>query len=721
VSTTIVAARAESVPCRCAERSSGTRGGRVRVVPAAALRFGGRGSVFYGAALVGLVGLVGLAGITTSQLVEAQSSGTTPAPPPKPTLVDPSRSKTASSPKKYGPLAARLRSAADLLTRGKRAEARKEFEAILAAETTHPVARRYLAEILLDEGDWDAARRAIGKSATKKLARDPVPLENWRVIGPFPHRGHERSLREVYEPERKFDSSPRASYEGDGRICRWKSVKGPRIDHREILEIDDAAVAFAYCEFAAKTAGWVRIGFASSDGVKAWLNDELILERVADRDIREDSDLVWVWLPSGKNRLLLKVESDGGAFRHYVQVYDDLEAPSTEFLDAAIAARKAFASGRFADAERDFLRAESLSPGHPDVALGLSRALLARGNPVAARGWCRRALGLRPGSVEGLIVHAETLFALGDPGRGFLALRAAYLESGRTHDAAFTAWIGHAERLADRSQAGIASLEKARSLRAQNRAAEADAVVSSVRAELANSFVGLAELSDYLRDVGSKAEADAMAVAAIRSVRAEVLAGQVSIDWLLRLAIGMPSGSVERAEILAVIDRIDPSHPRVIEFRISALAAASPADAALERAALARALRERPTKEGYRLLAKHLLDEKLHDETVTVCKDALAAGVVSRKIRQWLGGALEALERFDEAEEVYRSLLPEREYADAAREALERVRRKRASGRKARRGSTSAHHDPDPRVGAVVTRRESRATATRLRGRDLDG
>ena len=64
----------------------------------------------------------------------------------------------------------------------------------------------------------------------------------------------------------------------------------------------------------------------------------------------------------------------------YVQVYEDVDQPSTEFFEAVIAAEKALAKGRIADARASFLEAEGLSPGHPDVLVGLAEASFRDGN-----------------------------------------------------------------------------------------------------------------------------------------------------------------------------------------------------------------------------------------------------------------------------------------------------------------------------------------------------
>src|SRR5690606_6038654 len=115
----------------------------------------------------------------------------------------------------------------------------------------------------------------------------------------------------------RFD--PLASFPGDGRFCRWKEVEGPRLDFRDELEVEGAAVGYGYCQFVSKRAGWVRIGFASADGMKAWLNGQEILVAEGRRSIQEDDDLVWAFVRRGANHLFIKVESDGGAFRGYVQ------------------------------------------------------------------------------------------------------------------------------------------------------------------------------------------------------------------------------------------------------------------------------------------------------------------------------------------------------------------------------------------------------------------
>lgn len=610
------------------------------------------------------------------------SSGQERTPPekkskPEYTTVDPRRSAVSGSPARYEPWIPRIANAERALERGARDDARGVFEELLAADRTNPIARRYLVEILVAEGDFDGARSLANRSRRNPPSRPPVPLEHWWVLGPFAWRGHAESLREVYGPEKdpvRFDE--RASFSGDGRICRWKPAGGPRVDFRDLLGLEDAAVGYAFCPFVARRSGWVRIGFASADGMKAWLNGNQILDAPGRRDIHEDDDLVWAFVRRGANRLLIKVESDGGAFRAYAQVYDDIPVPESDFLDAAIAAEKALSSGRTDEAEIAYLEAEKIDPGHPDIALGLARVSLESGNPVAARSWALRALESRPGSAAALAVHAESLFLLGDPVRGFDAIRSAYVASGRRDAALHERWVAWARRLESPLEEAVAELERARGLFAAGKEKEARELVEVTRPRLEESFVGLAELSELYRERGERDDAVDLALRALGKLSPDQRSTHCSAEWIVDLSRIARAPARER--LIEYAEKIAPAHPAVLGLRLEELAKSSGVEQASERGRIAALLAERPGKDALKLYAKWLLDRGLHEEVISICRAGLEAGIVSRKLRLWLGESLIELRRWDEAEESFRELLSEPDYEEAARRALEKIRSSRS-------------------------------------------
>jgi hypothetical protein len=62
----------------------------------------------------------------------------------------------------------------------------------------------------------------------------------------------------------------------------------------------------------ADTAALLLLG--SDDGVKAWLNGQLVHSHNVDRGLVLDQDAAWVQLRQGTNHLLLKISQGGGGW-----------------------------------------------------------------------------------------------------------------------------------------------------------------------------------------------------------------------------------------------------------------------------------------------------------------------------------------------------------------------------------------------------------------------
>jgi Tfp pilus assembly protein PilF len=607
-------------------------------------------------------------------------------PPPEATVLEPAAA-AGSAASRLKPWVARIAAAEGDLKKGRREKARQVFEELLEADRRNPIARRYLAEIHLAEGRWDEARALAERAARRpNERRDAVPLIGWHLLAPFPYKG-DKGFDEVYGPEADPAAIDlKASHAGDGRICRWLKVKGARIDFREALDVSGAAVGYGYCELTSRRDGWVRLGISSADGIKVWLNGELILERHAHRRIQEDDDLLHVLLQRGKNVLLVKVDSDGGAFRFYLQAYEELPSFSSEFLDAAIAGREALKRRNYAEAERRFLEAELLEGSNPEVALGLAEAALCRGNPIAARAWTSRALLERPGSASGLAIHAETLLQLGEPLKAFEAFRAAYRAGGCADERILGLWVAAAKARASPLHEGLALLEEARGRRLAKDAEGAAKLLEASRPLLETSFVGLAELSDYQREAGDRKSAAELGWRAVEKLTAQQIVLNCSADWLVALARELretqPENAAARETVLAHARAIDAEH-RELAKELAASARGAAARGARGPAVspqVEELLRAKPDKELYKQYVERLFQAKEYEKVVEISRQGLATGVVSRKLLYWQGHALLALGRLDESETAFRKLLAESDYAERAREGLALVTKARGAG-----------------------------------------
>ncbi len=98
----------------------------------------------------------------------------------------------------------------------------------------------------------------------------------------------------------------------DGTTLTWKrtSATDGLVDFGE----HDYSVGYAWTEFdsPADTDAWLGLG--SDDGVKIWLNGQLVSDRWIRRMSRLDDDVVPLRLKKGKNRLLIKIQNATGGW-----------------------------------------------------------------------------------------------------------------------------------------------------------------------------------------------------------------------------------------------------------------------------------------------------------------------------------------------------------------------------------------------------------------------
>lgn len=139
----------------------------------------------------------------------------------------------------------------------------------------------------------------------------------WHVVGPFPNENDE-GLFEPYPPELEpgeIDLSQ--SYMGaGGREITWRKIVATDgygqenyfIDFDKITQINNVvAYGLAYVNSPTDRES-VEIFLGSDDGVRIWVNDELIYENHVHRRLVADQDRFTIDLKKGQNKILIKVD-----------------------------------------------------------------------------------------------------------------------------------------------------------------------------------------------------------------------------------------------------------------------------------------------------------------------------------------------------------------------------------------------------------------------------
>jgi hypothetical protein len=186
-----------------------------------------------------------------------------------------------------------------------------------------------------DTGTEDAAHTPSGgttitrgkpdlNAATYKGLKPGKFMTKWLFLGPIPTKFEDDTAGSFKIPDdddhrRAFavDSidvnrfTPNVTI--DGTDYQWASLSS----EYGIVDLTDPsddwytiAYAWAQIEMTEETSGFLGIG--SDDGVKVWLNGELVHENWVIRGAFFDSDRVPITFKKGKNQLVLKIQNGGG-------------------------------------------------------------------------------------------------------------------------------------------------------------------------------------------------------------------------------------------------------------------------------------------------------------------------------------------------------------------------------------------------------------------------
>jgi len=162
----------------------------------------------------------------------------------------------------------------------------------------------------------------------KEVEKQPVEdfCKNYMVIGPFdnPVEGEERKgLSIPYPPEREeFDIE--RDYPGKfGERVYWQKViasEEGRLDFNNIFGYTEYAVCYAVTHVYSPEAKEAYLLVGSDDGVKIWVNGEVVHEVLAKRAAVPDQDRIKIKLRKGWNRILAKVEQETGGWALYMRL-----------------------------------------------------------------------------------------------------------------------------------------------------------------------------------------------------------------------------------------------------------------------------------------------------------------------------------------------------------------------------------------------------------------
>jgi len=178
-----------------------------------------------------------------------------------------------------------------------------------------------LAEVYSEQGNLEAAEKAYAKTG--------LPQEtDWLVIGPFDNADNQ-GLTIVYPPETKINLS--TTYQGKNRAVKWQKADDGQMDERldftKMFTPSEWVLAYALIDVISPDDREAQLRIGSDDGVKVWLNGQVVWTNQAPRGLRLDEDVVPIALKQGNNRLLFKVDQGIGGWGLVVRITDTARQP----------------------------------------------------------------------------------------------------------------------------------------------------------------------------------------------------------------------------------------------------------------------------------------------------------------------------------------------------------------------------------------------------------
>jgi alpha-galactosidase len=153
-------------------------------------------------------------------------------------------------------------------------------------------------------------------------------IADWKILGPFHSETPGRvnldqptSFESQYRPGEAIEFS--SAFQSNGNLVNWRVAKaGARgyVDLAATLSEEEWSVAYAYAEVESIHGRDTVLRCGSDDGIRIWLNGELVHSREVGRAYRPNDDEAAVYLKQGANRILVKVNNYRGGWGFGVSI-----------------------------------------------------------------------------------------------------------------------------------------------------------------------------------------------------------------------------------------------------------------------------------------------------------------------------------------------------------------------------------------------------------------
>ena len=148
-------------------------------------------------------------------------------------------------------------------------------------------------------------------------------ITDWNLIGPF-HAPDMTYLQTPYPPEKEINLKKK--YKGKNELTlEWKKIQTEEsgfVNLAGIFTPNEQAIAYGLAYVFSSEERQTHLLIGSDDGIRIWLNGELIHTNPAYRGAYPDQDKIPVNLKKGWNTLLVKVLQGGGGWGYFVRFID---------------------------------------------------------------------------------------------------------------------------------------------------------------------------------------------------------------------------------------------------------------------------------------------------------------------------------------------------------------------------------------------------------------
>jgi len=150
----------------------------------------------------------------------------------------------------------------------------------------------------------------------------------WMVIGPF-NNPDNAGLNMDHPLESNIDFS--AIYAGKADEVGWKQADDGQMDGQldliQMFTPNVRAFAYAFIRISSVEEQEAQLRIGSDDGIKIWLNDEVVWNNRVNRTLKMDADTVPIKLKAGDNKLLLKIDQGIGEWGVIMRLTDNQGNP----------------------------------------------------------------------------------------------------------------------------------------------------------------------------------------------------------------------------------------------------------------------------------------------------------------------------------------------------------------------------------------------------------